>query len=961
MTPFTPEQSVQLVAWLLAIIGLVVGLYVLLLNVRHTANRHVGVILILSAISNFGIGSIAAAGSAQEAAWPSYVLAATSATIQPLLFLVALILLKPEWLRGWGRLISGLLYGLACLPTVLTVIDVALGTRLWYTGPASTYTGGYVALGEYAAGALAVPIRVVNIYACSFLALIRLLYLAFWDRRITPTTRRLARLFLAAQVFAIMISVGLRSIFQGAMSALVAFALYDVIYAYAAFQQMLSERRLQRGSLQTRLTALILVTMLPLLVTVTVLVNRSAVVLIQEGAEEQLHGAHTALAEVTAVWLEYNVKALCQLVEQPDVVSMDATQQRPVLQAMARTYPHLYLVSTTDLQGKNVARSDDAPLSDYSARQWFRSARNGASVAFEVLTGQTRDKPALVVSAPIKNASNEIVGVAMFAAELARAVPGPALARIGQSGVAYVVDAQNRIVFHPDAAVMAEVRDWSSYPPVAAMRQRQHEYAFTDQAGQKWVAHTEIMAHDWGVIAQQPESEILGGLRGYQVLSWIVLAVGTLLLLVLVYVSIRQTLQPMRSLNAAVAAIAEGDLTRVALVESEDEIGALARTVNGMTAQLRELVGNLERRVAERTRDLELRSRYTAAAADVGRAITSVLDTEQLIRLVVDLVRERFGLYYVGLFLVDSAGQWAILRAGTGEAGQALLERGHRLPVGESAMVGWCIAHAQARVAQEVGEEAVRLATPELPGTHSEAALPLRSRGRVLGALTVQSAQPDAFDAATIAALQAMTDHIAVALDNARLFAESQSFVEMARRASAQASAEGWKKLVHERTAVGYRSSERGLVESQDAWKPEIAQAQSAGQTVRTGGNGEGELVAVPIKVRDVVIGVLDANAPQGRGWTSEQIAMLETLADQLGAALESARLYRDTQRRVAREQLAREITDKLRRAGDMDSLMQTAVREMAAALETSDAFVQLLPPSPTPAGMGEQRGEAGQ
>jgi GAF domain-containing protein len=320
------------------------------------------------------------------------------------------------------------------------------------------------------------------------------------------------------------------------------------------------------------------------------------------------------------------------------------------------------------------------------------------------------------------------------------------------------------------------------------------------------------------------------------------------------------------------------------------------------------------------------------------------LDTEQLIRLVVDLVRERFGLYYVGLFLVDSAGQWAILRAGTGEAGQALLERGHRLPVGESSMVGWCIAHAQARVAQEVSEEAARLPTPELPDTRSEAALPLRSRGRVLGALTVQSAQPDAFDAATIAALQAMTDHIAVALDNARLFAESQSFVEMARRASAQASAEGWKKLAHERTAVGYRSSERGLVESQDVWQPEIAQAQSAGQTVRTGGNGAGELVAVPIKVRDVVIGVLDAHAPQGRGWTSEQIAMLETLADQLGAALESARLYRDTQRRAAREQLAREITDKLRRAADIESLMQTTVREMAAALETSDAFVQLLP-----------------
>jgi GAF domain-containing protein len=382
----------------------------------------------------------------------------------------------------------------------------------------------------------------------------------------------------------------------------------------------------------------------------------------------------------------------------------------------------------------------------------------------------------------------------------------------------------------------------------------------------------------------------------------------------------------------------------VAKVEREDEIGALARAFNSMTAQLRELIGGLEQRVADRTRDLEQRSAYLEASAEVGRAATSILEADQLIRQVVELIRERFGLYYVGLFLTDEAGEWAVLRAGTGEAGQAMLTRGHRIKVGEG-MIGWSVAHAEARVALEAGEDAVRLATAELPATRSEAALPLRSRGQVLGALTVQHTQPGAFDRDTIVMLQTMADQVAVALDNARLFAESQAALEATRRAYGGLSREAWTELLSAQTDMAYRSGDYGVTSAEEIWRPEMERALQEGEIVQ-GDGADTETkrpLAVPIKVRGDVIGVLDTYKPGDAGeWTPEEITLLEALAEQLGLALDSARLYQDTRRRAAREQLTREITEKMRSVAGVEDIIQTAVDELSRVLGTSHTFVRL-------------------
>ncbi|MGD8473590.1 MAG: GAF domain-containing protein, partial [Anaerolineae bacterium] len=186
----------------------------------------------------------------------------------------------------------------------------------------------------------------------------------------------------------------------------------------------------------------------------------------------------------------------------------------------------------------------------------------------------------------------------------------------------------------------------------------------------------------------------------------------------------------------------------------------------------------LEQMVAERTSDVEQRAVLVATAAEVGRAAASILDLGNLSREVVDLIRDRFDLYYAGLFLLDDTGRHAVLEAGSGEAGRTMKQQGHSLEVGGLSMVGAACARGEARIALDVGEEPVRFDNPLLPETRSEMALPLIVGDRVLGALDVQSTEPDAFSEEDVAVLQLVADQTAVAVDNARKFSEEGQLLE---------------------------------------------------------------------------------------------------------------------------------------------------------------------------------------
>ena len=407
-----------------------------------------------------------------------------------------------------------------------------------------------------------------------------------------------------------------------------------------------------------------------------------------------------------------------------------------------------------------------------------------------------------------------------------------------------------------------------------------------------------------------------------------------------VYLVAGRIILPVQMLGEAAGQLGAGDLAVRATVHGQDEIGVAATAFNLMADQLQAALAGLEQRVTARTRGLR-------AAAEVAHATTSVLDPDQLLRRVVDLARERFGLYYVGLFLLDEERRFAVLRAGTGEAGREMLARGHALEVGGDSMIGQCVFRAEARIALDVGEEAVWFDNPFLPDTRSEMALPLIARDRVIGAMTVQSVDQAAFDDADIIVMQTMADQVAVAIDNARLFTESQAALERMAAIQRRYLGQAWAEYAQVVKEIGYETERPGVAPLGDAVLPEIRQAveqQGATALVGTGIEGKGySALVAPITLRGEIIGALGIHDdPGARQWSAADVALIEAVAERMALAADNLRLLDETQRLAARDRIIGEVTARVRETLDVDTVLQTAVREIGDALNIAQVEVRM-------------------
>ncbi|MBN2551054.1 MAG: GAF domain-containing protein [Anaerolineales bacterium] len=238
-------------------------------------------------------------------------------------------------------------------------------------------------------------------------------------------------------------------------------------------------------------------------------------------------------------------------------------------------------------------------------------------------------------------------------------------------------------------------------------------------------------------------------------------------------------------------------------VQSEKEAAFTQEDIailQSMADQLAIAIQNarLHRRVQELLRQTERRARLLQAAHDVGKEVTSILDINTLLPMTVDIICDSYGFYYAGVFLLDRSGEWAVLRAGRGEAGAAMIAEGHRLQVGGPSMIGASIYLRQALIALDVGEEAVHFKNPHLPHTRSEMALPLLVGDQALGAVTVQSVEERAFSSDDITTLQTMADQLAIAIRNAQLLEElDHAHAELLRTKTYEALATATTEAVH--------------------------------------------------------------------------------------------------------------------------------------------------------------------
>lgn len=405
------------------------------------------------------------------------------------------------------------------------------------------------------------------------------------------------------------------------------------------------------------------------------------------------------------------------------------------------------------------------------------------------------------------------------------------------------------------------------------------------------------------------------------------------------------TAEPARWVAGTLALFLMGVLMVVSLDYLVSRLATALGQSRRLVRSLDEQRGLLEEQVTERTADLAQRSAQLEAAAQVAREAARIRDVEQLLVETANLISERFGFYHTGLFLLDESGEYAVLRAASSEGGRRMLTKGHRLRVGREGIVGHVTGAKQARIALDVGEDATFFDNRELPRTRSEIALPLMVGDEVLGALDVQSTERQAFGEQDVTVLQTMADQVAIAISNARLVRRVQESLETERRTYGQMTVEAWRSLIRAETGSGQRYDPQRLLPADSNRGEPVVEAKGEGRTV-SGKDGPGPAKAIPLRVRGQVIGVLDAYKPAGTSeWTEGEVSLFRALVDQLGMALESARLYQDAQRRALEDRLVGDITARLRATLDVDAVLQTAVREMGSALAIDKVELRLRSP----------------
>lgn len=358
-----------------------------------------------------------------------------------------------------------------------------------------------------------------------------------------------------------------------------------------------------------------------------------------------------------------------------------------------------------------------------------------------------------------------------------------------------------------------------------------------------------------------------------------------------------------------------------------------------LTNELKEYQSALEKTVEERTAFLKKRNEQLEAATYVAREAVRVQTVESLLKKTVDLISERFGFYHAGIFLLDDAKKYAILRAASSEGGKRMLAGGHRLRVGETSIVGYVTRHGEPRISLDVGKDAVFFDNPDLPKTRSEMALPLSTHNQIIGALDVQSTKPEAFTNEDVATLETLADQIALAIHNTRLFQESQESLKAAQLAYGEASREAWEGFLTSQPNLKERYDPLGILPPPDQWSKEMKLAAKQGKII----SNTPKTLAIPLKVRGQVVGIINAHKPKDApSWTEEETNLMETLSDQLSIALDSARSYQETQRRATREHLTGEATARMRETLDLETVLSTAVSEFSKALNGAAVDIQL-------------------
>jgi GAF domain-containing protein/HAMP domain-containing protein len=649
------------------------------------------------------------------------------------------------------------------------------------------------------------------------------------------------------------------------------------------------------------------------------------------------------------------------------------------------TYIRSYAL--VDLTGKSILDTNASTLgNDYSNMDFFKYVvvnRKIYASGLAVIPGETDDY-VIYFAVPVLSKSGDMIGlyVRIYNANVIQSVMDQIIRTNRAPGrttqYSYVMDATNFFVLAHTVRVdldfktylsmndprvpalieqglidaeKADTRFLAQTDTVAKLTQMQETASFllpspASRNEDTETAATRVTNTDWIVLASEPTSTITSLIQGQTRITVATSLVLVAMAALLALLAANFFTNPITELTNVAQSISAGDFSKRASIRTRDEIGLLADSINVMTDEIQQSIETLESRVERRTADLsqanqqsEKRAQNLQTIAEISRTISTERDQEQLLSLITKIVSDRFGFYHVGIFLLDDTNTYAVLRAANSAGGQEMLKRRHSLKVGQTGIVGYVTSTGSPRIALDTGADAVFFNNPSLPETRSEMALPLITRGTIIGALDVQSKIPNAFTAADVSIISLLADQIAIAIDNARLLEAAQASIEETQAVFNEYLAESWQKKT-ETGVIGYRQTTTG--------GQIITNANL--QVLMGEADNHGKTLEVPIRVRDQTIGVLNIRpSSEEQGWSDEDMNIIEAVTERLGLALDNARLFEETSTRATRERLVADITTKIRSSNDPQEMIKTAMEELKQVLGASK--VEILPkkinPSP--------------
>jgi putative methionine-R-sulfoxide reductase with GAF domain len=459
------------------------------------------------------------------------------------------------------------------------------------------------------------------------------------------------------------------------------------------------------------------------------------------------------------------------------------------LRGFRRQFDQHVEVFLTGTQGFSIASNNRT--SDYyqADEEWWQTAYRDDLFIGQPEYDESSKTIAIIMAVSVReNGNGRILGILRTTVKFTTLTNALTLGMFGQTGrTVILLPSGQELKLNPVGDGTFELIQEEALPEIVALSQSTSKYqnvslngipTLTSTAGVKVIGGTDedsqvISNLGWSILTLQDEGEALQPITT-QAGNTIVLGIATMLVAIIAAIGLARAISgPVIRLNAVAQKVTAGDLTVEAKVETRDEIGTLAATFNNMVAQLRDLIGSLEGRVAARTKDL-------ATVAEVGAATATILETDKLLQAVVDLTKERFNLYHSHIYLLDQAGENLVLASGAGEPGRQMKAKGLSIPLDrEQSLVARAARERKGVTVNDVTQAPDFLPNPLLPDTRSELAVPMIVGGNVIGVFDVQSDQIGRFTDSDINIQTTLAAQVATSVQNVRSFEQSKSQADL--------------------------------------------------------------------------------------------------------------------------------------------------------------------------------------